>query len=252
MELNIEEVQTTDYIVNMHLYGGNIYGCLDNNDELIEYITGLAPFSGDIKLSSAKQLHIYFRKLGFVPKLNVLNNTYLTVGKELTYIASLCCKKPETIIKKMEQALTLVGLDVLYLNRKFITLSTSERILINIALAIIKNPDLLIIDSVLSYLNKEQKNNIINLLKQFKKRGKIVIIFDDNLDLLYEISNKLWIINQNKVYSKSSIIKELDTFGIKYLPSSLLFTTNYNNKTDYNIKPTYELNDILKAVYRDE
>jgi len=254
LELNIEEVKTTNARLNIDLYGGSIIGVLDteidSNKELISYLTGSTHFSGIIKLSKAKSSKAYFKKLGLVPNLANFHYTYLTVGKELNHIASIHGIK--NIPKKINQSLSLVGLDETYLTKKYNSLSTSEHILINLAPAILKNPDLLIFDYVLNYLNKEQLDNVFNIIKQLKKRGKLVLIFDYNVDLLFSICNKFWCINQNTLYSKSAVLKEMNSLSNKYLPTSLLFIKEYNSKTNNEIKPMYELNDILKAVYRDE
>ena len=254
MELNIEEVKTTKHYISADLYGGNIIGVLDldesTNQELIDFLVGTTHFSGIIKLSTAKTSEQYFKKLGFVPNLNNFNYTYLTVHKELAHIANIHGTKH--ITKKVNQSLTLVGLNESYLTKRFHNLSTSERILINIAAALLKNPDLLIIDYGLNYLNKSQRATIFNVLKQLKKRGKIIIIFDYNLDLLFSICNKFWHIKDNNLHSKSYILKSINQFNSKYLPTSLKFIKEYNTKTDHELKPMYELNDILKAVYRGE
>ena len=78
-------------------------------------------------------------------------------------------------------------------------LSGGQQQRIMIAIAIAKNPDLIIADEATSSLDSLVKKDILKLLIELKKEFKTsLVIVSHNLNLIYSISNYVLILVMNK------------------------------------------------------
>ena len=101
----------------------------------------------------------------------------------------------ETVIKRVEDALTTVGC----LNLKDKPphhLSLGQKRAVTIASVIAMQPDILVMDEPASNLDPKSRRNLINLLKEFK-HSKIVASHD--LDLILDVCDRCIIIGGGKV-----------------------------------------------------
>ena len=82
-------------------------------------------------------------------------------------------------------------------------LSGGQQQRIMIAIAIAKNPDLIIADEATSSLDSLVKKDILKLLIQLKKEFKTsLIIVSHNLNLIYSISNYVLVMNKGRIVEK--------------------------------------------------
>ncbi len=82
-------------------------------------------------------------------------------------------------------------------------LSGGQQQRIMIAIAIAKNPDLIIADEATSSLDSLVKKDILNLLIEFKKEFKTsLVIVSHNLNLIYSISNYVLVMNKGRIVEK--------------------------------------------------
>lgn len=82
------------------------------------------------------------------------------------------------------------------LKKDFKHLSTSEFVLCQLAVALIRKPKILLIDNLYSYLEEKQKENVLDYIKKYQQDNKMTIIQTTtqleeslNSDLLYIISD---------------------------------------------------------------
>ena len=88
-------------------------------------------------------------------------------------------------------------------------LSGGQQQRIMIAIAIAKNPDLIIADEATSSLDSLVKKDILNLLIELKKEFKTsLVIVSHNLNLIYSISNHVLVMNKGRIVEKG-ITKQL-------------------------------------------
>ena len=88
-------------------------------------------------------------------------------------------------------------------------LSGGQQQRIMIAIAIAKNPDLIIADEATSSLDSLVKKDILNLLIELKKEFKTsLVIVSHNLNLIYSISNYVLVMNKGRIVEKG-ITKQL-------------------------------------------
>ena len=102
---------------------------------------------------------------------------------------------------------------------------------LNIIKCILKNPKLILIDSIFSFLNKHEKLKIFSMIKKYQLELNLTIIYTTvNLeDVLF--SDSVYIINNKKI----SLISMED-----------LFTSKIIKDNHINIPVFYELKDKLK------
>ena len=82
-------------------------------------------------------------------------------------------------------------------------LSGGQQQRIMIAIAIAKNPDLIIADEATSSLDSLVKKDILKLLIQLKKEFKTsLVIVSHNLNLIYSISNYVLVMNKGRIVEK--------------------------------------------------
>ena len=163
--------------------------------------------------------------------------------------------KPRDKNKKMEQALLIVGLDKSYLNKNIYHLSTGEKKLLQIAVSLIHNPNIIIFDEPFVELDLTNQRKLIRLIKMLKEKyEKTVIISSNNSDMLYEITDDMIILKNgnvlladttSKVYQN---IKELEKNDIE-IPNLVMFTKLAKDK---KVKLTYhkDIRDLIKDVYK--
>ena len=84
-------------------------------------------------------------------------------------------------------------------------LSGGQQQRIMIAIAIAKNPDLIIADEATSSLDSLVKKDIINLLIELKKEfNTSLVIVSHNLNLIYSISNYVLVMNKGRIVEKGT------------------------------------------------
>ena len=84
-------------------------------------------------------------------------------------------------------------------------LSGGQQQRIMIAIAIAKNPDLIIADEATSSLDSLVKKDILNLLIELKKEFKTsLVIVSHNLNLIYSISNYVLVMNKGMIVEKGT------------------------------------------------
>lgn len=122
------------------------------------------------------------------------------------------------------------------LNRYCDTLSNGELQLLNILLAILKQPKIIIIDDSLFMIDKINKTKIFKHLKQLcdNKMSTVIYFTSEKEDLIY--ANDIAIINDKKI----------DIIDSKH---NILSSENYLIKIDYNLPFIADL--CLKLKYYD-
>jgi len=190
-----------------NLYGGELVAVMGGSgtgkSTLLSLLNGtLAPQEGrisinghDINESGAKAL------IGFVPQDNLLIEE-LTVYQNLMYTARFCfdgLSEKELDIKVMnmlhelglENARDLVvGSPV----KKFI--SGGQRRRLNIALELIREPEILFLDEPTSGLSSADSEAVMNLLKEQAYRGKLIItIIHQPSSDIFKMFDRLWVLD---------------------------------------------------------
>lgn len=119
----------------------------------------------------------------------------------------------DNYIEKIMSALEMVGLNDTYLEKNNNNLSKTEKKLINMALALIVNPDIIILDNIVNNLDKVNKLLIKRIILNLKNKYNKTIIILDNINILYEMCDYFLIKKDDNILlydSKKNIINNVD------------------------------------------
>jgi len=152
---------------------------------LLNILTGLnTPTSGEVLINGIN-LHTEKEKLegviGYIPQDDLLIEE-LTVFQNLYYNAKLCFKdkSEEEIIAMVDKTLTNLGL----YDRKDLKvgsplnkmISGGQRKRLNIALELIREPSILLVDEPTSGLSSRDSENVMDLLRELALKGKLIFV----------------------------------------------------------------------------
>lgn len=178
------------------------------------------------------------------------NNIY----EEVKFLVERLEYKPKDIDKKIDESLSMVGLK----RNKYALISSlteAEKKLLQIAVSLIFNPDIIIFDESFNSLDKVNKRRIIKLIKALKtKYNKTIIISSNDVDLLYSLVDEIIIIKKGNVLVSGDIkdIYEnerlLDGLNID-IPLLSRFTF-LSRKKKQKISFHKDYLDLIKDVYR--
>lgn len=177
------------------------------------------------------------------------------VKEEIMFLISRLSYVPKDINKKINQALTMVGLNENIINRGIDELTSGEKKLLQIAVSIIYNPDIIIFDEVFTELDRVSCKKILKLIKELKEKyKKTIIIASNDVNLLYEVTDNIIILRKGKVltcgktvevYQDSELLNNSDVD----IPDLIRFTQLAKSK---KVKLSFhrDIRDLIKDVYK--
>ncbi|EDP68803.1 ABC transporter (ATP-binding protein) [Carnobacterium sp. AT7] len=197
--------------VNLKVKKGEIHALCGENgagkSTLMKVLSGVYPFgdySGDIiyngevsqfkSISDSEQkgIVIIHQELALIPYLSVKENIFL--GNEQSKRGIIDWNLTE---KKAKNLLNTVGLSISP-NALVTQLGVGQQQLVEIAKAFSKNVQLLILDEPTAALNEDDSENLLELIKEFKKQGITSIIISHKLNEITAIADNVTIIRDGK------------------------------------------------------
>lgn len=246
---------------NLQIEGPKIIGIMGKSKtEFLKLIDAIyLPTKGTISIGkdvlSNKNLTTYRRKVALVTE-NAREQFFEdTVAKEMRFLVDILKCSIKDIDKKMEEALKIVGLNHSYLDRSIMDLSSGERKLVQIAVSLIYNPKVILLDEPLADLDYQTKKNLLRLLKMLKhKYKKIIIIASNDSNFFYSFIEELIIIDDKKIAmqgSSNKLFKDkimLEKYNID-IPYLIEFTSLAKEK---KVRLSYhtDIRDIIKDIYK--
>ncbi|MGN0974028.1 MAG: ATP-binding cassette domain-containing protein [Bacilli bacterium] len=263
MEIIFDNVGYKDKLngVNLKIDNSSITGIIGKNKEyFIKLLLGdVIPLIGNLNIngvnSSVENKLLIKKQISYIQKVPFRTFKNEIVLAEIASIVDSKQYKSKNINKKIKDAFSLIGLDESYLTRSFSTLSSSELYLVQIAIELICNPKIIILENPFSILDYHNKKRLLKLLKALKEKyHKMIFISDDDVDVLYQYTDKILLVNDcNRV----NIYNTYDFFtSIKFLKANnialpKLVKVSYLGKLK-GIKLTYQkdIRDIIKDIYK--
>ncbi len=242
---------------NLKIQNNRITGLYnDNLNLIISLLTKKINYSGDILINNRPLIYYQDNLMSYA---NLNNNLFFTKKvKDEFYLMQRKVSNltEEEYHSKIISVLNLVGLDEYYLERENYTLANSEKKLIKIALNLIINPDILILNEPFKDLDKKHITYLKKIIFDLKKEYlKTIIIITKDINILYELTDDLIILSENKVViaDKTTVVFKnlafLEENGISY-PNLIKFNQiakNYNQ----TLKNTKDIKDLIKEVYKN-
>ncbi len=188
--------------VSFKVYRGEIYGLLGPNGAgkttIIRALIGaLKPTSGKVLVlghDSFRESLTVRRLVGIVPELPSLYPE-LTVRDNLYYVARIHGMNRIKVFERLDHVAGLLGLERI-LDRRYGVLSKGLKRRVDIAAAIIHDPELLLLDEPTSGLDPIVSAKIREAIQDLVSQGKTIILTSHYIHEAMELSNRVLLLHR--------------------------------------------------------
>ena len=219
---------------------GEIFGLLGENGAgktttFRMILNLLEPSSGSITLNNKKIDYSATDKIGYLTEERSLL-LKLTVKELIHYYASLKSMSPDKINRELDYYLDRFGIKE-YKNKKIKELSKGNAQKIQFISSIIHKPKLLILDEPFSGLDPINTNLFIEVIKELKEQGTIIIFSSHQMNNVELFCEKLIILS----HGKTIVSGYLDEIKNRYKERKIIL------KANTSIKELSEIKNINKV-----
>lgn len=261
MEIKLHNIKENDWEFSTVLSSEDIIGITGPEyEELLEilHLENLPEGNikiNDVEVTSENNLEFY-KTISIIEKefkkINYLN----TVKEHMDYIINYYHLQIKNIEKKEKDSLKIVGLDESLLDRNITTLSRSEKKKVEIAIGLLSNPEMIILDDPFVFLDNKSRKRIIMVLKKLKDQfNKLIIIGTQDAEILYQYTDKMLFVKNKRIFLETET--EAGYERVDYLkrngfpiPERVLFTYKAIKKKKVKIEYHKDIRDIIKDVYK--
>ena len=156
--------------------------------------------------------------------------------------------------KRIIDSLKMVGLSDSYLKRRIKTLSDTERFKVMLATVLSINPDVIVLDDSSCFLDKNETDKLVKLLKIMKiKYNKTIVITSEDTDFALKLADYIYVIDKGKIIVHGD---KYDVFNNKvlndidiHIPEIIEFQNKFSRKTKLSLNYRDNVNDLIKDVY---
>ncbi|WP_094546369.1 xylose ABC transporter ATP-binding protein [Petroclostridium xylanilyticum] len=208
--------------VSFRVKRGEIHALVGENgagkSTLMKVLSGVYPagtYDGSIILNGKEQhfnhikdsekagIAIIYQELALVKQMNVCENIFL--GNEIQSKGIINWDKAFVETKKILQEVRLN----INPSTKIINLGIGQQQLVEIAKAISKRADLLILDEPTAALTEAETDTLLEILKELKNRGVTCVYISHKLNEIFRIADTVTVLRDGKTIATKDI-KELD------------------------------------------
>lgn len=258
------EIKFTNYThkenkLNFEIKPAEIIGITGNTKEEIINLISLRKLNkGTLTIDNVKitkdKLEKYRKKIVTIEKaIDTYHLTIINLMNDYIKRNNLIIKDPE---KKINDSLKIVSLDQEILEREIKSLSKSEQKLLQIAMSLLSNPEIIIIEDPFKFLDKQAEKKLITLFRRLKDQfNKTIIIVSDDSNILHKYTTTIFFIKNDSIlltgkteeeYLKVDFLKK-QKFEI---PDIVEFTYLAKKKKQVKIDYHKDIRDIIKDIYR--
>lgn len=261
MELEFKNYQYNNELLNFTIKEDSFNGITGKDkDALISVIKLSRNYKGQIFIDkeelSKDNLSKYQKKIDVVKEeleyASFTENVYQLLAYEIRK-KNLILKDTE---KKIRDSLKIVELDSSLLERNVHSLSTSEQKLLQIAISLLSNPDLIILKEPFKNLDLKNEKKVLSLLQKIKELYHKTIVFVSNdTEKLYRYTNHLILFKNSKIITQgntSDIFQRVDFLKRNNITIPQIVEFTYIAKKKKNVKLDYhkDIRDIIKDIYK--
>lgn len=178
-----------------------------------------------------------------------------TVRKEIAFGMKQCSFHSEKAMKRIQDALKLVGLDDSYLDKDPMQLSNGEMKKIAMASVLVRNPKILIFDEPTIGLDNISEKGFLKMIKMLKnKYHKTIIIVTSDINMIHKIADYIYVFHEGKLVLEGS---KYEVFGSELIdqyemirPSIMEFSYQVLKQKGIKLGYRDDVNDLIKDIYR--
>jgi ABC-type multidrug transport system ATPase subunit len=260
MEIILFDVKYNDYNFSCTIKDNTITGITGSGKTtLLKLISADLTGFGDItyngKVFTSNNLSSLKKAVSYVPSTLTIYPFLTTVEDYLKFYLKyyhLNLKDPK---RKLLEALKIVGLNNSYYLKSITELSTSDTKLLALAIGLLTNPEVLLLDEPFAYLDLKNERKLYQLLLKLKDRyHKTIVIASTSSDLLYQYTTNLIILKNNKVLLEditSSIYTNVPYLTKEDLeiPTISKFISLAKKKSSL-LNYQKDIRDLIKDIYK--
>lgn len=237
--------------VNLKVKRGEIHALCGENgagkSTLMNVLSGVYPYGtykGDIiykgetcqfhkiKDSEHKGIVIIHQELALSPYLSIAENVFMS-NEQTSIKGVIDWKKTRLDARKM---LAKVGLEDEDVDAPINSLGVGKQQLVEIAKALAKEVDLLILDEPTAALNDEESAQLLEIMLNLKKQGVTCIIISHKLNEISYVADAITIIRDG--HTIETLVKGVDEFSEDRIIKGMVgreLTNRYPERTDCKI-----------------
>ena len=249
MEIELKNVSYNKYLknINIKFKTGEVYGIVGKNslyikDILLENINN---YKGEIIRDASSILYIDSSD-------DIFFTT--TVKDEIKF----ACQVKELNINNIKQETIelfyKLGINEDLYNRNIYDLSRSEKYLLKIVIGFISNSNVIVFKDIFNTLDLRYRKKLKTFIDGSVK-DKIIIIFGEDVDIMYDLVNYIYIIKDSNVVISGNIDKvyqnEKELTKYKVLIPSLCDIVFKAKKKGKKLAFRKDVRDTMKDIYRN-
>lgn len=206
--------------ISFNVTEGRIFGLLGRNgagkSTIFRTILNIfKPDGGEVLYNGKKISHKITDKIGYLPEEGSLIPSY-TVLEQFIYYGILKSMSEEDV--KKQAIYWLERFNILdYANRKIKELSKGNRQKIQFIIAVLHNPDLLILDEPFSGLDPVSVEEFKKMVLEQKEKGKVIIFSSHRMEHVEQLCVDILLMNKGKEVLKGNLQDIKARYGNKEL-----------------------------------
>lgn len=208
--------------VSLNIVDGSVVGIIDHDGqailELVNMLSGQnAPDSGQIRIEGRHlprefrpqqyRVGIIYREPRLVETLGIADHIFLGCEpKPARFLPRwISLHNPYKTFTDAEHLLSQLNFKLPSAQTRISDLSIEQRQLVAIAQLIVQSPQLIVIDHPGRALTLPYQEQVMELVRQWRKEGKITILGTSNLDVLFSVCDRIIVLRNGKIAVDSSI-----------------------------------------------
>lgn len=218
--------------LSIEINKGEVFGLIGSNgagkSTTISMIaTLIRPDKGEIFFDGqniVKNPKAIREKLGYVPQ-DIALYPMLSGFDNLKFWGKSYHLKKNELFRRMEEVIGIIGLNVEQLNSKVSTYSGGMKRRLNIGVALLHHPEIVIMDEPTVGIDVVSRNQILYAIRCLRKAGTTVIYVGHYMEELEQICDRICIMDKGKAVIIGDIQRLLENRGEKISLENLYLKT---------------------------
>ena len=177
-----------------------------------------------------------------------------TVEKDVAFGVKNFGVKGEEALNRAHEALKQVGLDESYFKRAPFDLSGGEKRKVAIAGILAIDPDILIFDEPTAGFDPQSSKDLMNLITEFHKNGKTIIIITHDMDLVNTYTKRVVMLERGQVTfdgTPNELFNHIKGYDRLDTPSIIKVAEKLKEKgMDIDINQIHTNEDLVEVIKR--